>query len=99
MRSNSLYVVWNEHTLGYINPKFAPHMLGILRGSILRGALEQYGPVFLSTVDVDRRAIRPATPQDFDAYHCALPSVFQQATADQLNEVFAAINALMKVPA
>ncbi len=99
MKSNSLYVVWNEHTLGCINPQFAPHMITILRGSVLRGALYQYGHVVLSNSDVDRRALRPATPQDFDAYHCMLPSVFQQATADQLNEVFAAIDAVMKVPA
>lgn len=102
MKSNVLYVVWNEHTLGYINPQFAPHMLGSLRASVLRGALFEHGPHILSMVDVKRRTLRPATVQDFEAYHVSLPPDFQQdqdfANA-QLNQVMAAIEAAMKVPA
>ena len=59
-----MYVVLNEHTLGYLQPA-TPNLLGVLAGSVLRGGHNPLnGPVYFS----ERDRIRPATHDDFDAY-------------------------------
>lgn len=98
MKSDTLYVVWNEHTLGYIKT-WAPQLVGVLHASVLRGATCAYGPHYLCANDNFDKELRPATAEDFNAYRVCLPPDYELATREQLNQVLAPVKATAKVPA
>lgn len=64
------YWVYDEHTLGYIDER-QPHVLGILRASVLRGST--LDPMDGFTILPPNAKLRPATLADFDAFHILPP--------------------------
>ena len=67
------YFVKDENTLGIIY-EHSPRLLQVLHGSTIKGGHDwKNGPVSISE---DRREVRPATREDFEAYRIAIPPDF-----------------------
>ncbi len=79
---NTLYVVKDEHTLGYFqNTDTIPTemcMMGVLHGSVFKGGHDwKNGPVVFQP---GYNKIRLATAADFDEYRVCLPPDWKEPT-------------------
>lgn len=67
----SIYVVFEEHTLGYFQTDTMPTeygYMGVLAGSVVRGGRDwKNGPVVVY-MPLDKDKIRLATKEDFDFF-------------------------------
>lgn len=86
MNRETIYVVLEEHTLGYVYSDWPNHM-GFLHASVLRGATQQWGPCPISPIEVDRRQVRPAELKDFDAFRVCPPPDFKPSTHARLQAI------------
>lgn len=60
-------VVYNNHTLGFINPKY-PSLVQVLHSSVLKGAV---GTTIMSSYQIGSTdVIRLANAQDFEDFRC-----------------------------
>lgn len=79
---STVYVVLNEHTLGYVQTPDTRFM-GILHGSVLRGGHDWKNGSVHVTGGIDQ--LRPATEQDFADYRVECPPGFRMVTAEELD--------------
>jgi len=73
-----MYIVLNEHTLGYIIPFHRPAQfpqMGILHASTLRGS--RFTPLDgIASLPLDMEGVRPAPAQDFRDFRVKIPPDF-----------------------
>lgn len=77
-------VVMNENTLGYLIPTTSEFKyMGVHHGSVLKGSTHDWrnGPVLISPSD----KIRPATPEDFEAYNVSMKGFFEPVVIEVYN--------------
>jgi len=77
----TVYVVLNEHTLGYVQTPDT-RIMGVLHGRVLRGGHDWKNGGVAVTPGID--LLRPATEEDFDAYRVMPPPNFRPATPEEL---------------
>jgi len=75
--ANTPYVVYKEHTLGYLFGHGEFLSLGILHGSVLKGGYDwKNGPI--SVPQSEMGSIREASEEDFASFRVTLPPDFKQ---------------------
>lgn len=70
------YVVFSEHTLGYMYDE-QPNQVWILASSVIRGAVQSWKDGSTMALPNDPR-LRPATLKDFDTYRVVPPPNFTE---------------------